>query len=507
MSAAKFYFEMGKTPPWYTRANYNPNTLSIYKGLPIIEALPPINMKEEAAKKMAYYPKFDAKDRQLSAEERFHLIKAIEDLFVPLSNCRTLAQCISDTICNGYRTRHCLDNNFWFHLERDIQAMCDYLESGYVGPQRSSKGFTLIGISGIGKSTTFNRVFSMYPQVIRHENYKGCGCQLTQLVWLKLDCPKDGSIKDLCLYFFKEVDKLLGTDYFRNHGKNGRATEGQMIPSMARVAAIHHLGILVIDEIQRLSKAKSGGAERMLGYLVQLDNTIGVPVVKVGTYKALKVLTDEFRQSRRGTSSSSPIWDRMKADIEWDKLLQALWHYQYLRNPQPLTPELSQVLYDETQGIPHFAVNVFMAAQIRAIEVGLECITPDVIRSVSAEILALNREALDALRENDLVTLQKIGDINPFNLDPFIQQTLEDEKIKALKKKLEATKTEANRMKKRAEDAEKQARIANSRVTDANREIVEVHNDLRNLAAESTGEAYKAFKENGHIASADDLPD
>lgn len=48
---------------------------------------------------------------------------------------------------------------------------------------------------------------------------------------------------------------------------------------MALVAANHHLGVLVIDEIQRLNLAKSGGAEKMLNFFTQLVNSVGVPVV------------------------------------------------------------------------------------------------------------------------------------------------------------------------------------------------------------------------------------
>jgi len=34
-------------------------------------------------------------------------------------------------------------------------------------------GFTIIGVSGMGKSVSINRVLSMYPQVIVHSRYKG----------------------------------------------------------------------------------------------------------------------------------------------------------------------------------------------------------------------------------------------------------------------------------------------------------------------------------------------
>ena len=56
----------------------------------------------------------------------------------------------------------------------------------------------------------------------------------------------------------------------------------------------------VIDEIQHLNEAYSGGANRMLNFFVQLVNTIWMPVVLVGTPKAQAILTGEFRQALRG---------------------------------------------------------------------------------------------------------------------------------------------------------------------------------------------------------------
>ena len=54
--------------------------------------------------------------------------------------------------------------------------------------------------------------------------------------------------------------------------------------------------MLVIDEVQRISKASSGGVGEMLNFFTELVNTIGVPIVLVGTYKALSVLMGEFHR-------------------------------------------------------------------------------------------------------------------------------------------------------------------------------------------------------------------
>lgn len=124
--------------------------------------------------------------------------------------------------------------------------------------------------------------------------------------------------------FFQTIDNLLGTNYFSNYAERARNIN-EMLPNIAQVAANHCIGVLVIDEIQRLSKAKSGGAEAMLDFFVQLVNIIGIPVVLVGTYKALPILSDAISQMRRGTGQGDLVWDRMEFDDQWELLMESLW--------------------------------------------------------------------------------------------------------------------------------------------------------------------------------------
>jgi hypothetical protein len=214
-----------------------------------------------------------------------------------------------------------------------------------------------------------------------------------------------------------------------------------MLPQMARVAANHSLGVLIIDEIQRLSHAKSGGAKRMLNFFVQVANTIGVPVVLVGTYAAKAILSGEFHQIRRGTGQGDLVWDRMEEGTwaakkeegdepeaeedkpgVWQLFLESLWTYQYVRNECPLTEGLSHVLYEETQGITDFAAKVYMLAQVRAIVTGEEAVTADIIRSVARDSLRQAQKVLDALRRGDLNSLTDIEDVHPVRIDHYIKQ-------------------------------------------------------------------------------------
>jgi hypothetical protein len=287
-------------------------------------------------------------------------------------------------------------------------------------------GFTLLGISGVGKTTAVEAILSLYPQVILHRHYHGQNFNWVQVVWLKLDCPFDGSTRGLCMNFFQAMDSILGTQYFDRYGRRGRATTDEMMPHMGRVCSIHGLGVLVIDEIQHLSEAKSGGSNKMLNFFVQLVNTVGVPVIQVGTYKALSLLTGEFRQARRGTGQGDLVWDRMIENDVWQLFVESLWRYQYVRHPTLLTPELSHVLYDVSQGITDFAVKAYLLAQIRAITTGEECVRENLIRSVAADSFRLANPVLSALRRGDMQALLHVEDVHPIRLDSYVQNALAD---------------------------------------------------------------------------------
>jgi hypothetical protein len=187
----------------------------------------------------------------------------------------------------------------------------------------------------VGKSTALRSIFALYNQIINYSRYQGQPFTLRQLVYIKLECPQDGSLGGLCKAFFKEVDRLLETNTYRLYVKSGRRTVDEMVIDMAGVASRHFLGVLIIDEIQNLREAKGEGAAHVLNFLVQLGNELGIPVVLVGTPKAQAILTGEFRRARRASGLGAFPWDRMKEDEEWEIFTRALWRYQYVRKPTP----------------------------------------------------------------------------------------------------------------------------------------------------------------------------
>jgi ABC-type dipeptide/oligopeptide/nickel transport system ATPase component len=409
-------------------AVYRENVLPTYSGNPLIDALPGILSTEAAIKTLGNYPHYDESMRNLPDEQRYHLLEDIVRFFTPLNVHIDLERRFSRIIRNGYVERNPMKKEFWSKTKEKALSVNadDYDQYGTATEFHSTAatGFNIVGVSGIGKSQAVERIMRLYPQIIHHSKYYERNFTFSQVAWLKLDCPFDGSLKGLCINFFQAIDSLLGTSYHKNYGSHNRTTD-EMLPFMALVAANHCLGVLVIDEIQRLSLARSGGSEKMLNFFVQLVNTVGVPVVLVGTYKSLSVFEGNFSQLRRGCGQGDLVWDRMSKNKEWEHFVKALWRFQYTKKVSSLedNPKLIDVLYEETQGITDLAVKVYKLAQERAIETAVEKIDASIIRSVAKDKFRMLRPALEALKSGQKSALAKFEDAYPQFLGKYLKES------------------------------------------------------------------------------------
>jgi hypothetical protein len=422
-------------------AEYHEQIIPEYGKNPFIEALPPILSADEAAERLAFYPPCHPQERNFENHYRIHMVQRLFQIFQPLPVHLDLESRISRVLRQGYLARNPFKPQFVQNLKRSekiIQGANGVLENSELF-RTTASGFSIVGVSGMGKSTAVNQILRMYPQVIIHSRYRETKFSVYQLVWLKLDCPFDGSIKGLCIEFFNRVDSLLGTDYYMKFG-NGRYSVDNMVSAICKIAQNLGLGLLVVDEIQHLSGTKSGGDQRMLNFFVGLVNMLGLPIVLIGTPRALSVLQSQFRQARRGSGQGDMIWERLNRDDTWELLIEALWDYQWTRKETPLTDEINKALYEESQGITDIAVKLYAMSQIKAIVSGKEEITPQLIGRVAKENLQLVQPMLQALKKGSLREIAKYDDICTVDVDfaGFLarsRQTIEVEmRLKALQK-------------------------------------------------------------------------
>lgn len=321
--------------------------------------------------------------------------------------------------------RNPLVRGFHDDLDQSVQRIRYDLDT-FQNQVTNQGSFSVIGISGVGKTWMIKRILNTYPQAIRHCQYKDRQLSMFQLVWLMLQTPHDGSIKALARQFFIEVDNLLGTQYTAAYA-GPRVTAEDMLVSMARLAGLLNLGVLVIDEIQTLVKSK-GGKEQILSFLLQLDNQLGLPIVLVGTPQASALFEKNLRLARRFLGDSAAIFSRMRKDKEWESFVSGLWQYQYTFNKIPLTRSLTDTLYERTQGITSLVVKLYALAQVRAIESAArpedEILTSNTINSVAADTFQRINPILERIRHNEPQSLLEYEDLYLPSLDQFVAESL-----------------------------------------------------------------------------------
>ena len=408
-------------------ANYKPQMLTEYAQNPFIEALPPIFSEDDVLNRFMVTPRISEQDKKSEANIRYHVLKRVKNFIQPLPIHFEVERRLSTLIRRGYLARNPIDKSFLerirllHQLREDEEQSHKYIDERLNHIRSTADSLSIIGISGIGKTTSIERLLLMYPQVIKHEVYEQQPFNKTQIVWLKIDCPYDGSLSTLCKSFFKAIDDLLGTRYLEKFGYLNRVTS-TMLLHMTSLASMYGIGVLVIDEIQHLLHAKND-QEEMLNFFVTLSNTVGIPTVLIGTSKAQQLFKGNFRQARRAASDGAIIWDRMAKDSEeWVFFLETLWELQCLKTHSELTEDVKKTFYEECQGITSVAVNLFILTQERALfdeNNENEIITSKLLKQTAKKDMKIIQPMLNAIRNNDFAAMYRYEDIM-INLDELM---------------------------------------------------------------------------------------
>lgn len=401
----------------YEIAVYKEQKISDYAGNPLIEALPPILESEDEVIDAFYnFPIISDEEKRLSPRLKSHLLWRVKSFLQPLPAHIRLEAIVSTLIRNSYKSRNPLDAQY----KRKMQVLnqiknldectVNDVETAYQGFSTTAECAIINGVSGAGKTTAMNRTLHLYPQMIRHEAYHGKPLTRTQIVWLKVDCPFDGNFATLCRSVFKEIDRLTGERWLEKYGYLTRSTS-TMVMHLTTLLTNYNVGVLVIDEIQHLSKLKDEAVD-MLDFFVTLTNMFSVPIIFIGTSKARNLFQTNFRLARRvqsgGYIEMGPL---KKGSVEWDTLLESLWEFNVLDVEIELDEKMREVFYDECQGVISIAVMLFMCSQSRALMNQMKKLTPAIIKETAVNDLRFTQPMITALRSGNPLKIAEFDDI------------------------------------------------------------------------------------------------
>ena len=253
-------------------------------------------------------------------------------------------------------------------------------QQSYSGILGGSDSFTIIGTSGIGKSSAISRAISLITENRIIETDK----PYTKIIpCLIVQCPFDSSVKGLLLEILRKVDEELGTDHYVHAVKSRASTTDMLIGAVSSIA-LNNIGMLVVDEIQNVVNSKNG--KSLIGALTQLINNSGISICMVGTPESTVFFEQAMQLARRSVGLQ---YTTMKYDEYFQSFCKIIFKYQFLKNRTEITAAITEWLYEHSAGVISVVVSLIHDAQEIAILTGKEVLNLDTLNEAYQQRLSL----------------------------------------------------------------------------------------------------------------------
>ena len=400
----------------------------------LIEKMPQMLSGKELYEKLADIPVYDETIREKSQTERLMALSTLYDIYLP-----------SEMSVEIY-------SKLYLALLRSLQkkgthvAVQQSYQNHKIIIQRESRGiiggsdsFSVVGCSGIGKSSAINRAISIITEnkMIEIENLP-----VRIIPCLIVQCPFDASVKSLLLEILRKSDELLETNNYGNALK-ARATTDVLIGIVAQVA-LQHLGMLVVDEIQNCVVARNG--KYLVAMLTQLINTSGISIGLIGTPETTSLLETAFQLARRSLGLQ---YNALDNDEYFKGFCELLYRYQYVQKHTEITSQIIDWLYEHSDGVTSVVISLIHDAQEIAILTGYEVLDVVILNQAYNQRLQLlhdfirpnvtvkptrkKKKTVHAENQTDIYTIsalvQKSKDEN-LNIVPLLQEYFTVEEVK-----------------------------------------------------------------------------
>ena len=340
----------------------------------LTKCMPSMLAGEALARAMTILPEYDPAVRGKPASERLMELSSLYQLYLPSSMSLEIYSKLYLALMRSLRKKS--SRNAILQKYENLKAIRQQEYEGIIG---GSDSFTIIGVSGIGKSSAISRSLALITGqgvIELDEPYlKIIPCVVVQ-------CPFDSSVKGLLLEILRKVDDQLGGSYYQNALKV-KATVDMLIGSVSQVA-LNHIGLLVVDEIQNVVNSKNG--KSLIGMLTQLINNSGISICMVGTPESTVFFEQAMQLARRSLGLQ---YGKLEYDQYFHDFCCKLYEYQYVRHKTAITPAMVEWLYAHSSGVISVVVSLIHDAQEIAILNGTEELNQTALNEAYQKRLAM----------------------------------------------------------------------------------------------------------------------
>lgn len=400
----------------------------------LVEKMPEMLSGKELYDRLTDLPEYSEEVRRKSQTERLIALSTLYDIYLPSEMSVEIYSKLYLALLRSLQkkgTRAAVQQSYQNH-----NMIIQKESRGIIG---GSDSFSIVGCSGIGKSSAINRAISIITKNRMIEIEK----PVTRIIpCLIVQCPWDASVKSMLLEILRKSDELLETDYYSNALKV-RATTDVLIGVVAQVA-LQHIGLLIIDEIQNCVTAKGG--KGLVSMLTQLINSSGISIGLIGAPDTLSLLESAFQLARRSLGLQ---YNALNNDEYFMGFCRLLFQYQYVQKDMEITPQIIDWLYEHSGGVTSVVVSLIHDAQEIAILTGYEMLDVvmlnqaynqrlqllhDFIRpNVTTKPIRKKKKTIHAENQTDTYTIsalvQKSKDEN-LNIVPLLQEYFTVEEVR-----------------------------------------------------------------------------
>ena len=328
--------------------------------------LPPMKFGKDLADNLKILPEYDRGMRYQSAAERLIALNNLYRIFLPSEMSTEIYNRLYLALLRSLDKKYTrLSVRQQYENRKCIQ------QKEYESVIGGSDSFTIIGVSGIGKSSSISRAVSVITDggIIELVNPRA-----RIIPCVTVQCPWDSSVKGLLLEILRKVDEILGSTYYES-ALRARATADMLIGSVSQVA-LNNIGILIVDEIQNVCRGRNG--KGLVGMLTQLINNSGISIAMVGTPECSPFFEKELQLARRSIGLK---YSALQYGEYFHELCRTLLSYQYTAETIPVTDGIIEWLYEHSAGITSVVVSLVHDAQEIAITTGVEKLTPEIMNT------------------------------------------------------------------------------------------------------------------------------
>ena len=334
------------------------------EGNPFLAAMPKMLAHSAFMAAVRSLPPLPAGLGAMMPEERRQHLPMLSSLFIPMDYTYVLYDQLFRALSSTYSTRTMLE---------EIQRTNALFRGSPIYATQPATG-SILGVPGVGKSSTIRRSLSLLPQVIEHEKYQGKPFFCKQILYLIVECPSDCSVKTRGLNIAVAIDKAIGSSYAKQLTTLRSAAASAIATQVKVLCLTHHVGLILIDEIQNAvtTAQKNKQIKPLIKFLVELTNDTCTSAFFVGTPIAEELFSSQEHLKRRTRGMRLLPF---KPDGAYRAFLQAIWPYQLTPTTAPLSEQLANKLYNHSGGIPAYIIKIFQESQAQALLQGESCIS------------------------------------------------------------------------------------------------------------------------------------